>query len=221
MKRWGILLLWSSLAGALSAQVSFSGLAVDQNEHLLFAVHATSPQNSDTGWFEADLSTGKLKTLTFPVDRAEWLPGTSALQWSNAFGTYRLLPQGTVETVSPDSFAGKSPLRWGKPLPSAYSPDGIWALVQVQKTPLEGDLALWNIKTGLLERISQDIDLSTNEAPALWSPNGQFFIYVKAGQLYYYSLQQKDQNQVPPESLRCLGPGFLSSVSWGPDGDLI
>ncbi len=221
MKNWGCLLLLSSLTGTLSAQVSFSGLSVDQGKHLVFSVRASSAQGTDTGWFEADLGSGQLTTLTFPVDTAQWLAKAKVLQWSNAFGTFRLLPQGKVITVSPDSFAGKSLLRWGKPLPSAYSPDGVWALVQIQKSPVEGDLALWNIKTGILERITQGITLSTNEAPALWSPNGEFFVYVKADRLYYYSMEQHAQDRVPPEALRCLGAGLLSSVRWGPDGDLV
>ncbi|NNM54252.1 MAG: hypothetical protein HKM05_05965 [Spirochaetales bacterium] len=221
MKRWGCILLLSGLTVTLSAQVSFSGLAVDQGKHLVFSVQASSAQGTDIGWFEADLGSGQLTTLTFPVDTAEWLPKAKVLQWSNAFGSFRLLPQGNVVTVSPDSFSGKSLLRWGKPLPSAYSPEGAWALVQIQKSPIEGDLALWNIKTGMLERITQGITLSTNSAPALWSPNGEFFVYVKADRLYYYSMEQRAQDRVPPEALRCLGAGLLSSVRWSPDGDLV
>src|SRR6185369_15396387 len=64
------------------------------------------------------------------------------------------------------------------------------------------------------------LDLSYQGLPARWSPDGQFFIYEKKGNLYYYSLRQLKENRVPEETLRRIGPGLLSSVPWGGSGEL-
>ncbi|NNM66496.1 MAG: polysaccharide deacetylase family protein, partial [Spirochaetales bacterium] len=221
IRLWALLGLFLGKAvPLLFAQVSFGDLSVSADSRLLFSVRSDSRVIApEKAWFLADLTSGKVKTLTFPVQSATWIAPLQEVQITNRFGVFRAGKTGMVD-VSPWSFASKSLLGTGKLLPSSYSPDGSWALFLVRTSDVSADLDLWNVAAGTLETISKDVELSYTSVPALWSPDGQFFVYEKEGSLYYFSMAQKQQNRVPAEAMRRLGSGLLKSAAWGPQDEL-
>ncbi|MEI8093941.1 MAG: polysaccharide deacetylase family protein [Spirochaetales bacterium] len=215
------------LFGSLEAEVVFSGLDLNPASSLVFQANH-SPWSGDAYglWYKADLAAGTpaaaaLEPLTFFPETAAWLPRVGQLQIQNGFGVWRLDPNTlAVKSVAPRSFEKRNPLGEGRDLPIQFSPDGQYALTFDRVSPAIGDLVLFDVGKDTSLDAAVGLDLSWNAVPALWSPDSQFFVYEKKGELYYYSLRQAKEKRVPEESLRRLGPGMLSSVTWSSGGEL-
>jgi len=110
----------------------------------------------------------------------------------------------------------------GRPLPLAYAPDGRWVLAFQASSVVAGAVELRDLTAAGAAPtvVTTGVELSFQSLPALWSPDAQFFVYEKKGNLYYYSLRQLREKRVPEENLRRIGPGLLSSVAWGNGGEL-
>ena len=207
----------------LTAEVVFSGLDLDSQSRLLFSARNTTTFGSDYQvWFRADLAAGTPpEPMTFYPESATYLASLGQLQIQNRFGIWRVDPVSfKVTPVAPQVFGQDPGAGEGKPLPLAYSPDGRSVLGFQTTSSVSGSLELRDISTLAPTVISTGIDLSYQTLPALWSPDGQFFVYEKKGNLYYFSLKQLKEKRIPEESLRKIGPGLLSSITWGGTGEL-
>jgi len=223
MKLPALLLFGILSAAALPAEVVFAGLDLDAQSQLLFTARNISVSTPDYQvWFRSDLGSSTPPfPLTFYPESATWLAAPGQLQIQNRFGVWRLDPgSGTVVSAAPKVFGVDPGAGEGKALPLAYSPDGRNVLTFNAAGPVLGSVELRDVAAPGVTVITDGIDLSYRSFPALWSPDSQFFLYEKKGSLYYYSLLQLREKRVPEEALRRIGPGLLSSVSWGPAGDL-
>jgi peptidoglycan/xylan/chitin deacetylase (PgdA/CDA1 family) len=215
-------LLFGLVALSLPAEVVFSGLDLDTSSRLLFAARNTTSNADYQVWFRTDLSAGTAPApLTFYPESAAYLPSLGQLQIRNRFGVWRLDPAtAQVTAVSPQIFGQDPGAGEGRALPLAYAPDGRSVLAFRPNGPVSGSLELRDVATQTATEVSTGVDLSYQSLPALWSPDGQFFVYEKKDSLYYYSLRQLKEKRVPEENLRRLGPGLVASVSWGAGGEL-
>ena len=217
------LLFLGFLATSVQAEVVFSGLDLDASSQLLFAARNTSSSGADYQvWFRSDLTDGAPPVpLTFYPEAATYLPSLGQLQIQNRFGIWRLDPAtARVTAVSPQIFGQDPGAGEGRPLPLAYASDGRSVLAFRPTSAVVGVIELRDLAGSGSTVVTAGVDLSYQSLPALWSPDAQFFIYEKKGNLYYYSLRQLREKRVPEENLRCIGPGLLASVSWGNGGDL-
>ena len=214
--------LGMAIVASAVAEVSFSGLNLDTQSRLIFSATDESAAPARV-WFRADLARGIPPfPLTFPPSSAEYLPTPDLLQIHNRFGVWRLdLKSRTFTNVASRVFGRDPGEGEGLLLPTLFSPDGTLALSWGTQTAVDGTLQLRDLISGQNQNLSDKVGLSYEKVPALWSPDSQFFIYEKQGNLYYYSIRQWRENRVPDEALRWLGPGLLSAVSWNPSGDLI
>jgi hypothetical protein len=222
MKLSVCVLLGFLTVAALPAEVVFSGLDLDPQSKLVFSARTVGPTGDYQVWFRSDLAAGGAPVpLTYYPESAAWLAGIGQLQVQNRFGVWRLDPAtGAVASVAVRTFGVEAGAGEGKALPLAYSPDGHCVLSLAGDGPVEGTLELRDFSAPGISVVTEGIDLTYRALPALWSPDGQFFVYEKKGSLFYYSLRQKKEKRVPEENLRRLGPGLISSVSWGPSGEL-
>jgi hypothetical protein len=111
--------LWN-FSPLLFAQVSFGDLSVSADSRLIFSVHSDSQVIApEKAWFLAGLTSGGVKTLTFPVQSATWIAPLKEVQITNRFGVFRTTKAGILD-VSPWSFASKSLLGTGKLQPALY-----------------------------------------------------------------------------------------------------
>jgi peptidoglycan/xylan/chitin deacetylase (PgdA/CDA1 family) len=118
------------------------------------------------------------------------------------------------------SFVAGSQIQVGKIAPMQTSPDGKYLLFLRARSPAHGDLTLLDVRTGVETVVSEWVELSLQELPAVWSPDSRFVVYAKATSLYYYSLAQLQEKRVLAEALRKMGDGTIASIRWSQDRSL-
>ncbi len=223
MKPLAFLLLGLLTVASLTGEVTFDGLDLDPQSHLLFSArNATAAGTDYQVWFRSDLAAGTPpEPLTYFPESATYLPALGLLQIHNRFGVWRVDPATTKTTAVSTKVFGQDPgAGEGKPLPKAYSPDGRSVLEFQATSAVQGSLEYRDLSVPGSTFVTEGVDLSYRAFPALWSPDGQFFVYEKKASLYYYSVRQAKEKRVPEEDLRRIGPGLLSSVVWGATGEL-
>ncbi len=229
------------VAVAVSAEVSFAGLDLSSDERLLFAASSEAPGfGSYRTLFRADLSqvsatasgrgvaggdvleNAPIEQLTYFPEILTYLPALDSVQIQNRFGVFRAdADTGVFEAVDGfESFARGAPVGNGKVFPVTASPDGRYLVVVEPTSAAYGELVLLATDGSSRTTIARDVELSTERAPARWSPDSRFFVYARAGNLYYYSIDQFERGRLLGESFRELGPGTLASVLWSADSSL-
>ena len=232
------------LAVALHGEVTFSGLDISPDEVLLFSAVVDTPGYGEyTSLFRADLSRAgsaarqavaggdvmenvELEQLSFFPETLTYLPELDSIQVHNRFGLFRARVEddGTTTGFGPvsgfASFVHGATVAQGRLLPVSASPDGRYLLVLEPVSAAWGRLVL--VSTDGLRRstVAERVELSTTESPARWSPDSQFFIYARSGELFYYSVVQFERGRLLEESFRRLGDGTIASVRWSADGSL-
>ncbi len=222
MKRLLIILLCFA-AYRLPADVVFSGLNLSETNQLLFSAETNGLHYGlYRTLFSGDVKSHKLRQLTFFPERAVLLENGTVLQIQNRFGIFRSDKQMKSMAAVPrfPSFISGSEIQSGKIRNIDASPDGQYLLYYHKKSVSYGDLVLFNVKEKKETVISKDVGLSFDTAVAKWSPDSRFFIFVKKGTLYYYSIDQLLGSRVIAEKLRSIGTGSIKSVNWSPRNDL-
>ena len=208
---------------AAFGQVSFSGLDLSTADRLLFAATTQAP---DIGSFDtlflADVGTKRMRQLTFFPEDIRLIQENEALQIQNRFGVFRSAQGfGNIAPLAMfPSFVAGSQIQGGKIAPMQTSPDGRYLLFLRARSPARGDLTLLDVGTGVQTMISEKVELSLQELPAVWSPDSRFIVYAKASSLYYYSLVQLLEKRVLAEPLRKMGEGTIASIRWSRDRSL-
>ncbi len=222
MKRIPLVLLFLGTLIPLFSEVEFSDLSLGATNKVVFKATAPSPEaGTISGHFLGEPGKKSLEALTFMPESLLYLPKTGQIQIQNRFGVFRSAPDlKTMTQVNLESFVSGKSVPEGKLLPQAVSSDGRFLMYQKPKSLVRGDLILFEPSTGNTLTISENIPLNYREVPILWSPDSRFFIYAKAGGVYYFSIKQLDESRVPTENYRLLGKGTKSSASWGEDGSL-
>ena len=206
----------------LWGEVWFSDLDLTAFDRLLFRAEADSPGFGPyRTLFAAELSDGRLEQLTFFPERASLVAG--ALQVENRFGLFRtdatLAKPAAV--AGPPCFVAGGQVESGKLDLVVSSPDGRWLLALRPTSAAFGELLLYDLSQGGQQSVaSTGVELSLKDAPALWSPESDFFLYAKRGSLYYFSVSQLREKRVLEEPYRLLGKGTVRNVRWGPASPL-
>jgi peptidoglycan/xylan/chitin deacetylase (PgdA/CDA1 family) len=205
-------------AASAFGQVTFSGPDLSSEDRLLFAASTTHPEaGSFTTLFLADPRTRAMRELTFFPEDIQLLQENDVLQIQNRFGVFRSA-QG-FRSIAPlamfPSFVGSSQIQSGSISPMQTSPDGTYLLFLRSRSAAYGDLTLLNTATGAVTVVSEKVEVSLQELPALWSPDSRFIVYAKTGNLFYFSLAQMQDRRVLAEGLRKIGDGTVANLRWG------
>lgn len=217
MMRRIVFLLYLLLPLYLFSEVAFTGLNLSSDNQLLFTAQTFSPDLGDysTG-FQADLYKKTIKQLTFFPESAVLLQNEEQLQIQNRFGVFRTdLNLENITTVDKfSSFINGSEISSGKISKVGASPDGNYLLYLRAVSHAYADLYLFDVKGQKEVKITSRAKLSFSGPGASWSPDSSFFIYEKAGNLYYYSIEQYLGRRLISEDYRKLGTGGITSIQW-------
>lgn len=222
MKRWLIIVI-SFLAASASADVVFSGLNLSGSDQLLFSAETRGPvHGSYRTLFSADVSSQTMEQLTFYPERAVLLENGKKLQIQNRFGIFRsdenMKSMNVVKNFP--SFINGSEIQSGKIQNVESSPDGKYLLYYSQTSISYADLILFDVQAKKQIVISEHTGFSFDDSVAKWSYDSKFFVYVKKGQVYYFSIDQLSGSGIVAENLRSIGEGSIESVNWSTRNDL-
>ncbi len=202
----------------LGAEIRFSDLDLGKGDRLLFRAQADIPgQGTYDTLFEADLPGRRAAQLTVYPERATLLQDRTVLQIQNRFGVFRTAAgwQGLQAIRQFPSFADGTPVSDGRIVPIHTSPDGRFLLFLRARSAAYGSLLLYDLEGEREVPVAEAVEYSLDGPAAAWSPDAAFFIYARAGQLYYYSIGQLREGRVLAEEMRRIGPGRIGNVQWG------
>jgi peptidoglycan/xylan/chitin deacetylase (PgdA/CDA1 family)/WD40 repeat protein len=215
-----ILILFAATA---FGEVTFSNPDLSESGNLLFKATSEAPVNGtfDT-LFVADVKTKSLQQLTFFPEVVMLAGDDNYFQIVNRFGVFRsdadLKDFRSVQRFP--SFENGAAIGTGKINVPSSSPDGKYLLILSRTDDGYADLILYDADSGEESKISTGLEYQVSQTPAIWSPQSRFFIYAKAGELFYYSLEQLREGRIINEEFRSIGRGSIGNVLWGEDGNL-
>ncbi len=201
-------------------------LSLSNNGELLFSSVVTVPQYSTySTLFHANLSSDGqhiFQQLTFFPEEITFLTQTRQLQIQNRFGVFRSdesLRRITAIRGYP-SFARGQQIAVGKIEPVSSSPDARYIIYFIPRSVAYGDLVLHDLATGRRVIVAEEVGISLQGPPVIWSPQSTYFVYMKEGSLFYFSVAQLEENRVIAEPLRLLGEGRTNNIQWSDQGRL-
>jgi len=195
---------------------SFSDLILSNDDRLLFRADFDKQQTI----FVSRLTDMSMQQLTAYPEKLGVINNGRTILVQNRFGAARIPVTGGVPSQFPGfpSFAsGNVPLK-GRSYEYAVSGDGKWVLYAEPVSPAFGNLILIDVESGAKLVISEKIELPNTCFPACWNPDSRLFVYSKGGKLFYFPILQ-DLTIIADERFRYIGPGEISSVAWGQQGD--
>jgi|TergutMp193P3_1026864.scaffolds.fasta_scaffold00279_13 peptidoglycan/xylan/chitin deacetylase (PgdA/CDA1 family) len=196
--------------------VSFSGITLSSDDRLLFKTEFEG-QNALFISRLADLS---IQQLTAFPEKMYLVNNGRTILALNRLGAARIPVSGGLPAPLPGypSFAeGSVPLK-GRLQDLAGSADGRWILYLEPVSPGYGNLFLADTSSGAKRLVSARIELPASDFPARWSPDSRLFVYSKGGRLFYFPIIS-DLSALIDERFRIIGPGEISSVLWGQNGN--
>jgi peptidoglycan/xylan/chitin deacetylase (PgdA/CDA1 family) len=196
--------------------ISFEGLNVSADDRLLFRVDFESQH----GLFVSNLNDLSIQQFTAFPEKLYIVGNGRSILALNRLGAARIPISGGLPAPLPGypSFAqGSVPLR-GRLQDLAASADGRWIIYLEPTSPGYGNLLLTDTSNGAKKLISERVELPASDFPAKWSPDSRLFVYSKGGRLFYFPMIS-DLSVLIDERFRMIGPGSISSVLWGQNGN--
>lgn len=230
MKKISILLLiLFTAASGLYAEVEFKSPLFGQDDNLLFSADMELPSYGNySTLFNVKLDDSEdelvkqIEQLTIFPEEAVMLDGGRTLQLRNHYGLFRTTEDfsGLEMLNSYPGFVDGEQIKTGKMFPSHPSPDGRYFAYLKPVSYGYGNLILYNVQSGEETMISGNLDLSYSDEVVLWSPESDFLVYSKAGNVYYYSLEQLYEGKTLAEEFRKIGEGLISNIRWSKGKEL-
>ena len=170
--------------------------------------------------FLSTLNNMSIQQLTAFPEKMQLVENGKAIMVLNRFGAVKIPLSGGLPSTVPGfpSFAAKDVPLMGKLRELAASPDGKWILHVDPVSQAYGNLLLIDTSSGLKRIISEKVELPSPDFPARWNPDSRYFVYSKNGRLFYFPIVS-DLSAMVDERFRLIGPGGITSVSWGSFGD--
>jgi peptidoglycan/xylan/chitin deacetylase (PgdA/CDA1 family) len=229
------------------AETEFHGLDLGKDDSLLFSARTDLPADgnfdslfiagSGPGMlFGSTAATGSpaggtasgsaaapaISALTVYPESMVLVDGNRRLQVQNRLGIFRT--DAYFHNLAPvagcAAFAKGAAAPSGRVLPSAASPDGAWIVVSERISAAYCRLAIVETTTAKKTVVSDKVEADVENFPVRWAPDSRYFVYAKAGVLYYYSIEQHAGARVLSEDLRRIGQGSIRSARWGKDSSL-
>ncbi|MDR2731323.1 MAG: polysaccharide deacetylase family protein [Treponema sp.] len=200
----------------LISGISFSGLNLSNDDRLLFKAEFEGQH----AVFISPLADMSIQQLTAFPERLQLVDNGRTILAMNRFGAVKIPVSGGLPSpvFGYPSFSAKDVPLSGKLQELAASPDGKWILYVEPVTAAYGNLLLIEISGGVKRIISERVELPAIDFPARWNPDSRYFVYSKGGRLFYFPIIS-DLSALVDERFRTIGPGTITSVSWGSFGD--
>jgi len=195
--------------------VNFSGLAVSNDDKLLFKVDFQE-QNAI---YIARLNDLSMQQLTIHPEKLYLVNNGKTIIALNRLGAASIPVSGGLPTplpVYPSFVSGNIPLK-GRLQDLAVSADGRWIIIVEPVSPGYGDLVMVDLSNGVKKVVSEKIELPNAGFPVKWSPDSRLFVYSKGGKIYYFPILS-DLSVLVDERFRMIGSGGIESVLWDQQG---
>lgn len=199
------------------SEVLFSDLNINSENAFLFSSTQFLPGfGRYKALFSGSAEDNSFQALTFFPEKSWYNRASKVLFVQNRYGLYKSGNNfKSLSAVSGfKSFAAGESIKDGKITSVTISPDGQKFLYVKAISFVRGELHLFDMVKGESFDLKTQIDLSYDKDYALWSPDSKMFIYGNQDSLYYYSLEQYDEQRILNESMRKVGEGKLNSISW-------
>ena len=195
--------------------INFSDLNLS-GDRLLFRAEFESQQML----FLSRLDDFTMQQLTAFPERLVAVDNGRTILALSRFGAVRIPITGGLPLPLPGfpSFAAADVPLKGKVQEFAASADGRWVIYVEPVSAGYGNLLMVDLTSGLKWKICERIELPSSDFPVCWSPDSRFFVYSKGSRLFYYPIMN-DLSAVADERFRQIGPGGITSVLWGQQGD--
>jgi len=216
MKERKILLLFLFIPIFSLFGLSFEGLSVSSDDRLLFRADFEGQH----ALYTSNLNDLSMQQFTAFPEKLYLVENGRSIIAVNRLGAARIPASGglPVPVAGYPSFAqGSVPLK-GRLQDLAASADGRWIIYLEPTSPGYGSLFLANTSNGAKKLISEKVELPASDFPAKWSPDSRLFVYSKGGRLFYFPIIS-DLSVLIDERFRMIGPGSISSVLWGQNGN--
>ena len=206
------------------SEVWFSGLDLSRSNQLLFRAEADCPGFGPyQTLFAAEVEKNRLRQLTFFPERAVFLAELGILELQNRYGLFRSDPD--LKNLQPvpkvPSFVTEAQVESGKLDLELTSPNGRYVLRLRPTSAAYGELVLIDLMAaGQGSVVSSEAELSLTAIPATWSPDSEFLLYHKKGELYYFSVRQAAEKRILSEPYRQIGRGTVRNIRWADAGSL-
>ena len=211
----------------VAAEVYFSDLTINDASTVLYNAEVEAPEyRSYLSAFVVDLdetATNRVPTqLTFFPEQVSYLPNSEQLQIQNQFGLFR--SNADLEDIKPveayPSFIKGADIITAKINPVNLSPDGRYMIHFEESSAALGNLVLTSFVDNSITVISNNVELQLDQLPIKWSPESDFFVYEKNGELYYFSISQYESGRLLNENFRTIGKGQMANIRWGRGNEL-
>ena len=204
-------------------EIAFSDLDLSPSGLLLFKASAKLPgfDYYDT-LFAADLRAKTLEQLSVFPESIMLVENGEKIQIQNRFGVFRTAEpyDGFTAIDLFPAFVLGGQIQSGKISPILASPDGRFLVFTRQTSAAFGKLVLVDLSTSAQFVVSEDVELSLESPSTVWSADSRSFIYAKKGSLYYFSLDQYQEQRILAETYRRIGSGAMANVRWGQGSSL-
>jgi peptidoglycan/xylan/chitin deacetylase (PgdA/CDA1 family) len=207
----------------LFAEAEFSGLDLAPDNRVVFQASVDAPEDGRyRTLFHADVGADTLRQISFFPEHILLLREQQQLQIQNRFGVFRSQDglRNFASLSEFGSFTEGRDIATGKIRPLRASPDGRFLVYTERSGDVRGDIVLQDLNQEQSITVVEDVGLSIEGPKVSWAPSSRFFVYEKGGELYYYSIDQYENDRVVNEDLRRLGSGTLASTQWGRDSEL-
>jgi len=200
----------------LLSGISFNDLNLSNDDRLLFSAEFEGQRTV----FISSLADLSVQQLTAFPERLQLVDNGRTILAMNRFGAVKIQVSGGLPYPIPGypSFTANNVPLMGKLQEMAASPDGRWILYVEPVTAAYGNLLLIEVLSGAKRVISERVELPAIDFPARWNPDSRYFVYSKGGRLFYFPIIS-NLSALVDERFRTIGPGTITSVSWGLFGD--
>ncbi len=217
IRKTAVLLALLVFSSVTFGEVHFEGLDVNPANQLIFKATTDLPGfgTYDT-LFSATLQDRKLKQLTFFPETISFLQESGQLQIQNRFGVFRSDAKlGNIVAIDLfPSFVEGHQIGTGKITPIFSSPDGKFLVYPRPTSAAYGELILYDHAKAKATVIAKKAELSLRDPLVLWSPDSKTFVYSTGGNIYYFSINQYNENRIMAEEFRKVHEGTISSAHW-------
>lgn len=210
-----------SLFAVESARISFEDPKINSQNQILVSVnHRVAGNYSGAGnaeyktlfFSDAEKPDQVRLPLTCFPEKMELLCEGKVVQIRNRFGTARYsVEENSLAWLSLADFLPVSAIKLA---PQCVSPDGKWVCFVRKRNASLGTLVIKNASSLEETVLDGDAEFSYESVPVKWAPDGSYLLYQKAGAVYFCDPNAVFQKIDLDESLRKIGSGSISSVSW-------
>lgn len=221
---WITLLRKYTLLLPLLGVFSFSGLDLSQDNRLLFQldVESSGPRPSYSNLLMNDLNSGEIDFLNYFPEEVYYQSGSESVFIHNRLGLFKGdLSSSQFQLMDfYNHFSLESTPSIGPLEPVSISPDGRFLLYFDRKTYVQGNLVIRDLETEKEHIVTQEYEPLVRQTLVKWSPNSRIFCYAKEGKIYYFSIDQWQEQRNLLESAHVIGDGEMNSCSWANDNSL-